>query len=537
MTHSINKTTPATQAAGRNFRRNLAALVDRVPGLNAPMPAESEFVFARDGSITAIDSAGRFHRDCSLPLRAAQAQLRTTRVAGQCACMLDPMHAAAVSALLGILRREQAVITVVPNSVDAALLLHCADFTAEIAANRFHLVFGDGWSSQLDRLFERLPGLAIPTHFVRTSDADVTATDELIAKAQNIFGEVTTRRNQQLNELRHEPSDRCSRNESAICVLGGRRFRLWNDAANALHDSLDSLNCTAFDSDDPICTTALALALQLRDSRAVVAADVFRGDAGAAVPEQLPWITWLTKPRIAPPSSSRDVLVATDESLARDAIAGGWPKKRVHIGEWPNVQSASPPNGAIPAIIANVRSLKPPKDLEELSSHRLLWEFIADQIARDPFVAFDRIDELLKQSMKRQNVTADGVPVVRFVDELIVPATAVAVARLLAAHNVPFTIHGDGWQEFSDLESNWLGPIQSRQELHRAVERARSLIQVVPTSRPHAIDAAGRRVIRCERDAKRLIAACTSDGESTPRPNAQPICTEMILNLIQELEA
>lgn len=537
MAQTTRTSSLAAQSAERNLARNLEAL--RACGVEFDLPTlvEHEFVFARDGSITSLDSAGRFHRGCSLPLRAAQAQLRTTRVSGQTACILDPMHAAAVSALLGVLHLQQAVIAVVPSSEDAALLLRCADFAAEIAANRFHLVFGEDWSSQLDRLFDQLPGLAIPTHFVRTSDADVAVTDHLIGKAQSIFSDVTTRRNHRLTELRNASSGLSATVDSAICVLGGQRFRLWNDAADALREALNPLHCKTFDSDDPIRTTPIALAMELQDRRAVVAADVFRGDACSAAPERLPWITWLTKPRIAPPTSSKDALIAADEKLARDAIAAGWPKHRVHIGGWPVAPFAPPPSGARPAIIANVRALKPPKDLEDLSSHRLLWEFIADQIARDPFVAFDRIDELLKQSMKRQNVAADGVPVVRFIDELIVPATAVSIARFLAANKIQFTIHGEGWHEFPNLESRWLGPIHSRQEMRNAVERAAALIQVIPSTRPSAIDAAGRHVVRFQRDAKRFIAACANVDVRTSKPDVQPIGAEMILNLIQDLEA
>ncbi|MGC4030301.1 MAG: hypothetical protein QM754_00940 [Tepidisphaeraceae bacterium] len=69
------------------------------------------------------------------------------------------------------------------------------------------------------------------------------------------------------------------------------------------------------------------------------------------------------------------------------------------------------------------------------------------------------------------------------------PAFAVGVARWLAKQQLPFTLHGRGWQAYADLAAHWKGVIADRPAFEAVVAAAGGLIDVaLPT--PNAAAAA-----------------------------------------------
>ncbi|MCS7032839.1 MAG: hypothetical protein NZ561_02465 [Phycisphaerae bacterium] len=512
----------ATRLAERNFRRNLAALAQVQPrdGSDAwqggvfghpdcPLPGDWELVFARDGSISVVDQAGRFHRGCSVPLLAAREQLGAMKVSGACGCLLDPMHAAALRVVLDRLRPEQSVIAILPNLDDAMLLLHCDDFCAEIAAGRCWIVAGPDWLQQLRSCLLGQAGLAIPTQFIRTCDADVASTDVLIARSQALFGEIAAWRSRRVGEIR-EHSRHPSNELRRICLVGGQRFRLWNDWAFMLAGVMSraGLEVRVFDTDNPRNATPLALAEAVAGCDAILSSGVLRADHPGPVTAQIPWITWLTQPREIPPfDQGADAAIVVDRSLFDSLRSAGWPEDRVMVADWPDASEwllddasgspVTPPAIDAPAaLLADIPPLNPPSDLEELSSHRLLWEFLAHQMAHDPFAAFDRAERLIDDGMQRYQIAGAGLDRRRFLEELIVPAYAVAVARILCRSGVHLALYGRGWDQFEELLRFWRGPVHNRREFRSAVAVARCLVHAVPSSRPHPIDATGRPVAR-----------------------------------------
>src|SRR4051812_28336614 len=112
---SVANTLAARQAA-ENFNANRAALRATQPlSLDLRDPPD-EWVFARDGSLTAREQRVSFTVDaapsnpwlagCSVPMLAAKEVLKTLNVTGPVACFLAPSHAAQVRVALDRMRPE-----------------------------------------------------------------------------------------------------------------------------------------------------------------------------------------------------------------------------------------------------------------------------------------------------------------------------------------------------------------------------------------------------------------------------------------------
>lgn len=514
---ACEESTLAQRQAAANRRANLAAMAAAgLPDGEAQPDPSLELVFGRDGSLTAIDPTGRFAGGCSVPTRAARAQLANFSATGGAVCLLAPNHAADVRAMLDALRPEQALIVLTADERAAALMLHCDDFSAAINRNRLWLAIGPDWPDRLRRILLDRPGLAIPTQFVRLKSVDAAAADGLIAPAQQVFAEVSQHRAGELARLA-----KCHRQRSPavrrVCVVGGTRFRLWNDGGFELDSILrraGGLELVTFDIDDPLSATPLALAS--READAIVSVDVCRSDAGAAVGPDRPWIAWLTRPREIPEiatAGAGDGLIVVDPALRRSAVARGWPEDRVLVGGWPDHPVVPATDRAGMALIANVPSLDPPAQLDEFSSHRLLWEWLASQMQRDPLAAFDSAEDLLRTGAAQLGVDARELPVARYLDDLIAPAYAIGVATILSRAGLPLKLYGDGWDRIESLAPLHAGAARTREQFRSAVERAKAIVHPSPRRGAHAIDGLALPVVSLARRGQRaehLIAAAAA---------------------------
>lgn len=552
-------TTIALRQAEANLRANLTALAARgeLTRVPAELGGEWEFAFARDGTLTARrDVHGGFWGERSVPTRAAQVQLRAFSPAPgtSAACLLAPAHPADARAALGRLRPEQALIVLLPAEADAALFFRADDFSAEIGRRRLFVAWGEAWPEQLRQTLLDHPGLAIPGQFVKLNSADAAAADAMIAPAQAVFSQVSQRRADAMAALQ---ASRAAPGGAPppvprLCVLAGSRYRLWNDSGMDLLTVLScarGLEAVQFDVDDPLCATPLSLALAAGDATAVVSADVCRADAppGAARADQ-PWIAWLTRPRPIPPFAAggpKDGLLLADPSMHAAAVAAGWPADRVRLAGWP-VRSGSPPARApgaprTLAIVADVGPLDPPEDLNQFSSHRLLWEWLAEHFRRAPLAAADAGERLLREGMAKLGVQEDGLPMRRFVDDLAAWAFAVGVARLVWRERAALRIdrmnlHGDGWDGYDDLSAHRRGAVRTREQFRAAVAEATAILHVVPSAAPHPVDAAGRPVARYRRGAGSagLFAAIRSalEGGTPAAAPVPPLDASAILGLL-----
>jgi hypothetical protein len=501
--------TSAERLASARWASNLDALAASQPRLAETLRAQSihvsEWIFARDGSLTAFTGPGRWWTGCSLPHRAASAMLKSLQVAGTVACLLDPPHAAHVRVTLDKLPRNQAVVALTPDLPQLALLLHCEDFADDAAAHRLYFAWGDEWAAEMARVFEENPGLPTPSTFVRLPIHDDAVIEKLVARAQDVFTAEGTRRTE-LSRARRGRAVPAASESLPFAAVAPSHFRLWEGAAAYALAAAMPEGTRLLDPDDPAAASPLALAAIAEGCRAIVTADIGRGDAPSPLPDALPWVTWVTTPRIPAHNAAapKDVLLLADESLRPLALAIGWPSARLGIAGWPAPSVVAPPPAAPDAaIIADTQPLDPPKAVDDYSSHRLLWEQIAAELGENPFAAIDNAEAYLAERQRRANIEDAAFDRRLFLAELIAPAVAQGLARVLLAARVPLRLYGTGWAELDAFAHAAAGAVASGAALADAVNAATLLIDPRPAGGLHAMHAAGRAVVRPARTNRR----------------------------------
>ncbi|MDB5305725.1 MAG: hypothetical protein JWM97_3274 [Phycisphaerales bacterium] len=434
--------------------------------------------------------------------------LREADLSAPVICFLDPAHAAQVRVALDRMARPQALVALVPGLRALRVMLACDDFAAEISEHRLWFAWGNEWAGELDRLFADNPGLPTPVQFVRPISSDTSAADAMVQPAQKVFADHNARRAAIVRSTREAWRPEKLRQ---ICVVAPSHFRLWDDAGNALNETLsaapsgDGVTVVRYDPDDPACASPAALAAVAAECGAILTPNTGRGDLPEVVHQEMPWVTWVTTGRIPPfqKAGPRDGLLVTDPALRETAIGAGWLAKRVTVAGWPTVAratvcdtAASPSSAPFLAIIADTRSLEAPKSVMEYSSHGLLWNAIGEELQSDPFALGASIEAFLSERMKRARVADEGFSRALFIDALIVPAFQQGLLRTLLGEKLPVRCFGAGWERIESFESNAQGPVLSRQDLARIANSATALIHAWPTPYSHPIDALGRRVVR-----------------------------------------
>src|SRR5688500_14474057 len=481
--------------ANANSRANTEALAVTQPGLidRLTPSADMTWCFGRDGALTAHDAAGAWWAGCSVPAAAAKAMLKSFGGSGTVACFLRPPSASALRVALDRLRANQSIVAIVPDATSAWVILHCENFAAEVRGHRLWLAIGDDWEPQLTTLLRDNEGLPIPSQFVRLSDGTEELAEAMITPAQRVFSEVTQRRAGAIRQLLEVDRPATSQDP---CVVAPSHFRLWDDAGHTLAQFAGSSGWTHVDPDDPACASPLAMARAASQCGAIVTPNTGRADLPNVVALSKPWITWSTGPRV--PSfvgaGPRDALIVADPARRDTAIADGWPAARVHVATWPVAELPPAAKGPL-LILADVRPLDPPKEVVEMSSHRLLWDAIADELTRDPFALGSSILDYLHARMRRINIGTHGIDQRRSIDDLIVPAYARGLADLLRQNGLPVRCAGEGWDTIEMLKPLATGPITTRDNFHQAIAASAALVHVLPTACGHPIAHQGRPVV------------------------------------------
>jgi hypothetical protein len=523
VTLSIEPIAVETRAA-RQARNNLAQ--NCASGLIAE-PINLEWTFARDGALTARDQERRWITGCSLPRRAAMTQLRKLDVVGSIACFLAPAHASAIRVALDRMRPEQGVIAIVPDEVSYPFMLHCEDFSRDRAAHRIHFVVGNDWAAQLAALFDRIPGVAIPTQFIRVQHEGL---DGMIADPQRVFGEATMNRAEYIQTLRTRPHT----SSTKLCIVAPSQRRLWNDWGAILADTVcnEESECLRVDPDDPNQSSPLAVAKGAAECGAIVTVDVSRSDVGGEDSDDIPWVTWVTSGKVPIRSSCgpRDRLLVLDESDLTTAIRAGWSDAAMRIAKPPagstlfvDPRESSNEDPFI-AIVADTLALEPPSNIDDFSSHRLLWEFVADELVRNPFAIGDAADAYLTSRMRKLDVSAQTLSRGKFIASLIVPAYQQGLLRVLTDSRIPVRAFGNHWNTIED-----------RAHFAHALAPSVALLHVFPDQkRVHAIDFAARPVIRPGYSAAEMIRRCR-EALRNPQPAAKSSSNFISASLIREL--
>ncbi|MBC8109071.1 MAG: hypothetical protein H7Z14_20970 [Anaerolineae bacterium] len=493
-----------------------------------------DWTFGRDGALTARDAEGRWITGCSVPSRAAIAQLRKLDVTGTVACFLAPAHGAAIRVALDKLRPEQAIIAIVPDETDFRFILHCQDFSKDVATNRVHFVAGDEWSKQLQELFDRIPGLSIPSQFIRVTGIAPESLDSMITEAQRVFSKVTADRAVQIQSLRSQQHDQSNR----LCIVGASQRRLWNDWGAILANSARDDDCVFVDPDDPSQSSALAVARIASQCGAIVTVDISRADAPGIVSDEIPWVTWVTNGNVPTRSTcgARDRLLILNECDVAVAGRAGWRESEVRIAKPPagGTLFVEPHNGfsgaPFIAIVADTFKLEPPVNIDDFSSHRLLWEMVSDELTANPFAINDDVEQYLTSRMRKLDVSGETLNRAKFISSLIVPAYQRGLVRTLSDAKLPFRMFGKNWD--SDA-------MEDRSTFARELAPSVALLHVFPNQhRIHAMDFASRAVIRPGQSSQEMIRRCRDAIACPPAPATSVfdvICASIIRSLIASI--
>jgi len=549
--------TLAQQQAASNFARNLEALAQTQRALGRWLNEqllELEWVFAKDRALSAQEPSGQWIGGCSLPRRVAQALLARQEVRGSTACFLAPPHAAALRVALDKLAAQQAIVAIVPDMRDLAIMLHCEDFADDIRASRLWCAAGPAWDVSLRSIFDDQEGLATPAQFIRTPDADPELIQSLISTAQAVFSQVHADRAARMQALVQSPAQRRRSPGTSfrLCVVAPMRFRLWNDIGHAMMQAtqqIGGVETVVFDADSPTNSSPLALLKVASSCDAILTANTARTDLPAVLPESLPWITWITQPRIpsAALAATNDHLIVTDPALRDAAVRAGWPATRVCVGNWPEVQSAAPtarPAGAgCLAIITDTFPLDTPPDLMDYSSHGLLWEYIREELRHNPLALSHDIDGYLAARMAKINIAQANFPRARFIEKLIVPAYQQGLARTLLCAGLRVRLFGAGWEALDEFRPHAAGAVSQRQQLQDIAAASAALIHVWPFKISHPIDALGVPVLtahRCRRAQDFVRSAQAALQGRPPAPAAsspQRLTGSLIASIVRNIAA
>jgi hypothetical protein len=499
--------TAADGNAQANVDANVRAIQSAQPGLVdlvEQAPARARWTLARDGSLTATIDRGWWGGN-SLPARSAREMLKGVEGAVAMSCMVAPTHAAQVRAFLEHIEPQQGVIVVQPDVESVRITIRCEDFSNEITRKRLWLAVGPDWAAQLDRLLTDLPGLPVPGRFIRLPDVDDEVASAVMSGAQAVFGAHITGRAERLVTVRVTPARRRGF-VTKVCVVAPSRFRLWSNAGRVLAETLSSTtpqhvaaSWEVVDTDDLTTASPLAVAQAVSRCDAIVTADVGRSDNPSIASSDLPWVTWVTTPRVPrfDPSGSKDRLILADRSWVDVARDAGWTKNKVTIAGWPSRASSSRPSTSGPAhlaLLTDVSDLKAPTTVEDYSSQRVVWDAIRDELTGDPFVIGADPGSYLDAKLRKHGISPDAVDRALFVERLILPAYTIGLASVLLEKQVPLLIYGAGWDKTA-CRDHARGPVRTRDEFDAIVDAAAALVRPWPLAFAHEIDVVGRPVI------------------------------------------
>ncbi len=502
--------TTACCAARANFDANRTALQSSQPPLAEAVESIGlEWLFGRDGALTGRDENRRWLAGTSLPRRVANAQLKTFTPTGNVSCFLAPAHAAAIAESLNRMADESAVIAIIPTYAELSTLLHCHDFSHDIARHRLWFVAGANWSTQLTELFAQHPGLSLPTQFIKLNSLEQSVADALIHEAQRVLSKTVQSRAAHAASLKSKW--RAASTIEQLAVVAPSRFRLWNDWGHELrHLFADDAAAQLIDTDDPRATASVSLLAAATKCDALIAPNLSRMDAPGLLPDEMAWVTWCVNGRIPAWNKShpRDRLLVVD-SIDRDrALAAGWPSGFVQAARTETVLEASASRAGVLTMICDTTSLDAPPCIAEFSSQQPMWEFISDDITSAPLAIVDAdLGEYVRTCAQRFGVPMETVDLAIFIDRLIVPAYQKGLVTLLGNAGVRVDVFGDGWRDESYASTIQVhGAITGREHFLAAASRASALIQPLPTKRHGAAAAITRPVVYPDRNLSTFLA-------------------------------
>ncbi len=416
-----------------------------LPWLDAELPAV-EWLFGRDRTLAARHLDRTWVGGSSAPLLAARAMLDKFTITNTAACFVWPTHGIQLVEALARLRRDQALLAVVPDLDDASFLLASADLSPLIDSGRLFFAWGAAWDRELQKLFESVEGLPPTSQLIRSPLLEDSTWESMLRLAESVVAAATGRHRLAIAALQQQsPAPRHPARR--ICFVAASSDSLWADA-DALPAELVSgpTDVRRIDLSRPAESSSLHFLRTASACDAILTTNIARADHAGLLSTSIPWVCWLTQARIPAfvAGADADVLIAAEESIRRRAIAAGWPADRVLLGsEAPIAFKPSP--GGVPTIVCDLTRLVMPDSVKEFSSHRLVWEQIESELRADILSPRIPVDEFLNNRASRQRVSVEHFPINVFRQELIAPLFVREFARQWIARGKPLRLIGRGW--------------------------------------------------------------------------------------------
>ncbi len=564
---STSKTTEAGQAAERNFAVNIGALAATQPQAgwtDLDRPRMLEWVFGRDGQLTARTAEGRWWAGCSMPTRVASGQLDQLRHDAAVVAMACPPHAAHVSALLWHLHDAQAALVVVPRTSDAAVILSCEDFSEAISSGRLFLLVGESWPRAFLAVLADNPGLPPPAQVIRVTlsedDAQLARVGEVTQELQRLAVQVTQERRRQIEAIKGAWHAGAPIDRRGICVVGPGGFRLWRDTGRVLgslfgpdarETGARQVDVRRVRTDRATELSPLAMIHAAHRADAVVAADLFRADSPELLPDFVPWITWATTDRVPAFSTATayDGLIAASPQVYQAALAVGWPAMRIRQAGWPTVDLPAAPAGPL-LLLCDTAPTPVPEQIASFSSLVWLWEAIGQELRQTPSAMDVGIERYLAERLAKLDLPAERLPKDLFVQRLIVPAYAQGVALKLLRLGVPVTIRGAGWleldacvpEDFAGKLAEAAGPrVQNAAEFNRLLAEASALVDCWPADWPHTARTCGRALLSTVKSSDSAVKTkadkLAAGGAGGIEPAFGAIHGGLVLDLLEQAVA
>jgi hypothetical protein len=479
--------TAAESRAQANLRGNLSAMASLQSELAEQVrqtPIWANWVFGRDGFLT-TRTPSNWWSGCSVTLLAGRQMLKKLELTGTTGCFLNPANAGQIRACFEKLQPTQAVIAVVPEIISLKMILTCEDFSNEFDAARLFFVAGKNWPEQLETLVQKFPGLPLPQQFIRTillDDADMVP---FTTDAQAVISRETSRRAERLPViLARNNRPRTGR----VLVLAGSRFNLADLSNLALRRALiepgDDSKFVPFDPDHPLTASPLALAEAAADVDAIITADLFRADLPGIVSPQTPWITWITRGRLAGPDlqAKNDVALLANSDWRPLALEAGWPKDKVNLAGWPEIvaRPVFSDSFRVLGLLTDTCAIEAPQRVKDFSSQLLLWEMIENELSNDPLSLGDNPNQYLQSRMIKLNISDEGFDRNFFLEKLIAPAYKGGLTLFLLRNGVPMALYGRGWMDKPEFKAWAKGPIENPDDLTNAVSHCHAVLQPFP---------------------------------------------------------
>jgi len=446
----------------------------------------------RDASPT-LKLAHVWWKSCSVPRAASRAMLESLVPSSTLACFLHPFHPAAIAEALSLLSPTQAVVALLESPQDLTAFLACDDFSADIAAHR---LFFCPSTDHLASFLAARPGLPTPGQFIRTDTLDDATCRSLIETCQSHFGHEHARRLAEVARLTTRPAPESPPARFVLATTS--RYTPFADAPSALAALLPG-EPTLWPHDDPLHTSPLALLALAHTADAVITADLYRDCAQSLLPPALAFITLATRAPIPPPTpNAHDRLILTHAALEPLAKAAGWSPQQYTLASLPQLPATAPTSPAHLALLADTSPIpaSPPAQIEDFSSHRLLWERIQSDLTSNPLLAGADIVAYISARRAELAIPEAGFPLATFAERLAIPLWQQSLARVLVGAGVPLRIHGAGWATAApDLAGLLAGPLTSPAAAHLALCSATALLPPYPLPGPHPIHSAPRPLL------------------------------------------